>query len=129
MQDSLKKLAELTETLPPFPPRVDPDDTARVEYKMAAGKCFGIRLGGPDTRRGVHDWFNSGGTEFPEHAHTELEYIIVYQGCVSLHTDDRDVDIGPGDCYRVDPDHVHSASFSEDTLYLTVTIPKAPQFP
>ena len=153
--NNLEVLKELTEKLPPFPPAVEQralrgfkgdkreevgihnegnlfenDSSSRYrEYKMTKGECFAwfIHRSGKDVA--VHRWFNSKGSEFPEHAHLEKEWLIIYKGTMELLRGGEKTVLKVGDSILIEPKIKHSAYFPEECKYITITIPPAEEFP
>ena len=147
--DSIAKLKELTENLPPFPNILstpacrgeksqlvdgafgflDAIDGGYTSYEMNEGECFSwfIHRSGNDVA--VHRWFVTRGTIFPEHIHSEKEWLIVYSGSMDILVDDKThVVLKKGESYYVLPGVKHSSTYPEDCKFLTITIPPSKEF-
>lgn len=126
--NSLEKLKQLTEELPPFPKPVGEID-GFTEYAMTCGKCFGWNLF-KSKNVSVDKWFNTKDTVFPKHAHDAKEWIIVYEGSVKIYDDSNVMcELKVGDSWYSNPNTIHRAEFSDDCSYITITVPSAKDFP
>jgi quercetin dioxygenase-like cupin family protein len=126
---NLKKLEELTEDLFAFPKAIDGGNGYR-EYQMEEGECFGKYIHRSGNKISIHRWFNSKGIKFPEHAHESKEWIIVYEGSITIKRKDGDHVLNVGDFIVNNSNQKHSAVFpTSDCKYITVTIPSAKEFP
>lgn len=125
--DSLEELRKLTYSLPAFPDLVNCSDGV-VEYKMETGTCLGWCIFKTDSI-GVHRWYNSAGTIFPEHAHDEWEMIVVYEGTLILHSQGEKNYLKETDFFINEPNVKHWAEFPEECRYVTITIPPSKEFP
>jgi quercetin dioxygenase-like cupin family protein len=114
--------------LSPFPPGIQDDGPSHM-FEMKEGSCEAWCLFENDGQVGVHRWFNTAGTKFPEHAHKEKEWLFIYQGMMHLQRPDGVFNLGPGSMIKNDPGVPHSAVFSVDTYYFTIMFPKAEEFP
>lgn len=124
----LSKLREMTANLPSFPAAIEEGNGYR-EYKMDEGSCFSwfIHRSGNDIA--IHRWFNTAGSIFPEHCHSEKEWIIVYHGTMNLMKNGVETVLHKGDFSFNEPHTPHSATFPEDCKYITIMIPPSSEYP
>jgi quercetin dioxygenase-like cupin family protein len=128
MTDSIRRLEELTSTLPPFPQPVK-ESTGFKQHAMECGTSFSWSLlDEPDIS--AANWFNSSGTRFPRHAHKQTEYLIVYKGTMFLTVGaGEEKQLGPGESAHIPPSTLHMARFLEDCWYVAICIPQNPDWP
>ncbi len=127
VSDNLARLREITENLPKFPPKLF-DCGGKAGHVMDAGSSVATHLyTSPETSAAL--WNSPAGTEFPEHAHGQTEFLIVITGSMELRIDGKVQTLRRADCTRLDPDTLHDASFSEDCLYYAITIPECDSWP
>jgi len=127
---NLKRLRDITHTLPPFPKALaqSTGDQGFKSYPMEMGTCIGWNLlTQPEVS--VARFFNSAGSIFPEHAHEQREHIIIYDGEAILSVKGKEVKLSRGDSIVLDSETAHSARFKVDTWYLAITIPQSPDWP
>lgn len=55
-------------------------------------------------------WSNAPGDRYGAHAHDYRKHLVCVHGSITFHTDDGDVDLGPGDRLDLDPGTGHSAT-------------------
>ena len=124
---SLEALERITPTLPTFPPAID-EGSGFKEHKMICGHSFSWCL---DSRPegSCARWFNTSGTDFPEHVHIEREWIIIIKGSMELTTSEGIQELGVGDWWVLEPNELHGARFLEDCFYYAITIPRSPDWP
>ena len=83
--ESVRYLQELTERLPEFPAElpINPGLPGIKMHKMECGTCWSANLYSvPEISVA---WFiNTNGTVFPEHAHDQREWLIVFAGSMFL---------------------------------------------
>lgn len=123
MSEYLKTLKKLTEDLPPFPTKLN-----SRKYEMEKGECLGWHLY-DNPLIGVHRWFNSKGTIFPQHAHEEEEWFFIYSGEMHLKTEREEVILKEKEWWYNETGLKHGAFFPIDTYYLTITMPPNKEFP
>lgn len=123
---NLRKLAVLTEKLPPMLSVVDSDSTQNYkEYRVKDGVCFNFGLYRYRNIVAVDRWYLSADVEYPVHSHDEQELIFVYEGSmeITFHRDGRKVDVLPGEHITIPPNTPHSAHFPERTRCVTIMYP------
>ena len=128
--NTLDRLKELTQALPPFPETITANAAdSFTQHEMSKGTCLSWSLlNRPEIS--VAKWFNSKGTEFPEHAHAQKEWLIVYIGEIVIHVEGQgDVVLRAGDYLHLEPGVVHSATVNSDCWYLAITIPQNEDWP
>lgn len=128
------RLNRLEEELPAFPIVLSAIQNGsrpspRVVYEMEEGECYAHDLLTIPGLISCADWFNSGGAKFKEHAHVEKEFFVLYEGRMDLKCDNKLVVLSAGESYYIRPRTIHSASFSADTRYISITIPDSPSWP
>jgi len=129
MTTHLEELERITPILQAFPTVID-DQSGFKEHRMTCGTSFSWGL---DSRPegSCARWFNSAGTEFPEHTHAEREWIIILKGVMFLKLldEDRELELSAGDWYVLEAGENHGGRFLEDCLYYAITIPRSPDWP
>lgn len=127
MNENLDKLMEMTPRLPRFPEPVRQGDGFK-EHRMTCGHSFSWALV-DQPEISCARWFNSAGTEFPEHSHQQVEFLIPYVGQIFLSIAGVDSVLHTGQVQRIEPGVLHSSKFLEDTWYLAVTVPANDDWP
>lgn len=131
MGELLDKIKQITNSLPKFPMYLESEESSDnyKEYKMGQGECFSwyIHRSGNDVA--VHRWFCSAGTVFPDHTHSEREWIIIYSGTMICKKGEETITLNKGDWIVNEPHVLHSATYPCDTKFLTIVIPPSPDFP
>ena len=90
IKSHIDKLEAITNTLPKFPPVVVSKDDY-TEYQMDEGYCKAYNLyNGSDCS--IARWFSTKGTKFPEHIHSQKEWIIICNGAMLFKLDDMEFD-------------------------------------
>tara|TARA_Y100000310_G_scaffold322161_1_gene380837 strand:+ start:9408 stop:9854 length:447 start_codon:yes stop_codon:yes gene_type:complete len=98
------------------------------EHEMECGTSFAwAMLDNPLIS--VARWFNSNGTEFPEHIHKQTELLYVIAGSMVFIKEGVSHRMMPGDSILVQPNEPHEAKFLEDCKYLAITIPRCDDWP
>lgn len=123
---NLRRLAELTEKLPPMLSVIDSDVThSYKEYRVNGGVCFNLGLYRYRNIVTVDRWYLSGGVDYPEHTHEEQEMIFVYEGSmeITFSRDGRRITVKAGEHITVPPKTPHSAYFPERTRAITIMYP------
>ncbi len=123
---ALKRLREITEALD-FPPTLKEGSGVKI-HKMEEGDSKAHSLLS-HSNISVARWWNSKGTRFPTHTHNQREWLIVYEGEMSICIDGKEITIGAGEYVFIGPDTPHSAFFPKDTFYVAITIPMSPDWP
>jgi len=119
----LPELEQLIKTLR-FPPMASPIVSDGQKLDIACGTClFWTILDQPEIK--VSRFFQSAGSNLPEHIHQQKEFLIVYAGSMFLKLRDaEEIKIPAGDSVIIDIGNPHSKRFLEDSWYLAITIPK-----
>ena len=118
------RLVELSTKHHPFPPIIGVKDDGVVQiHEMTCGTSMSWGLL-QQKEISVSKWFHAAGTEFPEHSHTQKEWVIVFSGTLIVHTEEGSKELKAGDFVFIEPEVMHSASAPEDVWYLAVAIPK-----
>ena len=128
MNENLKKLRELTDHLPSFPPTTFKQN-GYSEFQMKNGTCQSWYLYEDKNKVGVHKWFNAKGTIFPKHQHKEKEWLIIYEGETVLHYKGKEYILKKGDSFYTEPSISHWSEFIKDTSYITISIPESKLYP
>lgn len=95
-----------------------------IRYETVKGNCIGIGLL-KERSVAVQKAFMSAGTVFPAHVHGETEYLVLYEGRVSV----DGVEFKASDVVRIAPDQEHSVKALEDTWMVAITIPASHAYP
>lgn len=127
MSEHLERLRELTGTLSLFPPAVI-EKPGYTEWKVKNGKCFAWYLF-EQKEISVCRTFLTKGTIFPKHSHKEKELIIIYEGKITLYTQDNCYELGYSDSYIVEPNIDHAVEANENSMVLAITLPAAKEYP
>jgi len=127
IKTDIEHLEDIVDKIKAFPAPVA-FDRGYKEYEMDKGVCFGWALCETPSM-GVHKWFNSAGTIFPEHSHEEREWIFVAQGEMHLKKNDIIRVVKEGEFIFNLPHEVHSATFPVDSEYITICVPPSEDFP
>ena len=141
--EGISVLKQLTENLPSLGDIVKDVSTGFIEMRMERGVGFGWKLYDRETVT-VSRWFSSAGSVFPKHVHAEKEWIVCYQGELKLiydthssiecngcklSSDNKVATLTPGQCTCHEPNVAHSVEFTQDTWYLSITVPASKYFP
>lgn len=59
-------------------------------------------------------WSNQPGDVYGPHSHGYLKILFCAEGTITFHTDDGDVQLGPGDRLDIDPGTEHAATVGPD---------------
>lgn len=126
----LQKLRELTDNLPFFPSLVMAESNNRIDYDVENGISFSFGLMNNE-KIAVADTFMREGTVFPEHLHNEREFLIVYEGALSVKRNGDDVTyiISNGESIYFEENELHIVTALEDTWVVSITIPAAEGYP
>ncbi|MCP3681242.1 MAG: cupin domain-containing protein [bacterium] len=129
MDDELKEALEIAKTINfPKPSGSFSDNGNYTEYPMKKGKCRCWPYFDGDSFR-IDKWWNSKGCEFPSHSHSEKEYVFIERGSLILHKNGESKTYGAGDMFYNEPTVVHSATFPDNCVYFTITIPPSKDYP
>ena len=77
----------------------------------------------------VAKWFASTGASFPEHAHDQIEWIIVYQGSLVFVAGEKETLLTPGKFIHIAENVPHTKKFTEDCFFLAITVPRCTDWP
>ena len=99
-----------------------------VEYEMTEGIAFGFGLL-KQADVAVQHLFMSAGCVFPPHAHDCHEWLIVYEGRLSLQMDGEEQELGKGDYSYCAPGCTHGGHTLETTRLICVSVPCDPVYP
>jgi quercetin dioxygenase-like cupin family protein len=98
---------------------------------MACGTSLSWELdSGAGDKAACAKFYNSCGTNFPEHVHEQREWIIIIEGSMLLTVDggeEKRLLVGMSDV--IEPGTPHSAKFLEDCWYYAITVPREPNWP
>ncbi len=127
--DFIQRLRTITPNLPSFPPEADAGRVAGCKiHEMLSGTSISWNLlSQPEIS--CARWYNSNGTEFPPHVHSQREWLVVYQGSILITVGQEETRLVPGMSMVIEPNAEHSARFLEDTWYIAITIPKSKDWP
>lgn len=131
MDNNLDKLRELTEKLPIIPTLADfiyGEENNVVNYEVEGGASFGIGLVN-QSEIAVQRVFMSKGITFPEHAHPEHEWFLVYIGGYELYLPNETRQINAGEMVHFPPNVPHSGFITEDTWAIGITMPSGEGYP
>lgn len=126
--DALRKLWEITETLPDVPSLGEVFKTSHVQNLMDCGQFYTVSLFNiPNVAvaRGVI----KEGCIFPEHNHLEKEYTLIYKGKVLISVGENKRVLNVGDYFVTNPEVPHSAIALLDTEYIAITVPSSNDYP
>jgi len=130
--DSLHKLKELTEDLPPVPKLEDfkriVEQKDCVEYDLLEGVAESCSLYSEDRISVARTKVKKGG-EFPLHFHNEKEYIIIYSGSILMKVDGEEIIYYEGEIVYVDQGIPHTGQALEETEFIAITIPHSKDYP
>jgi len=128
MNENLQRLRELTHKLTTYKeiPQFVYDKS--VEVDLEKGHCTGWKVL-VEEDMGVHKWFMTAGSEFPNHKHECMELLVVYKGHMSVIVDGERYKLGRGDSLKIEAGKEHALIYEEDTWALTITIPLEEGFP
>ncbi|MBT7082598.1 MAG: cupin domain-containing protein [Chloroflexi bacterium] len=68
-------------------------------------------------------------SEFPEHSHEEREFVLVYEGELTLIVEGKPHVVGVGESFTICPGQTHSATNTVLTKVIAITIPASPGYP
>ncbi len=124
----MRTLAALTENLAPSLDMKTSKSRTVKEIVMDKGTAitFGV-INKP--KIAVAETFASGGSKFPLHSHEEKEYLVLYDGEMTISLDDKIVHLFVGDSVMINPGVEHSAEFMVDSWFIVASIPCAPGWP
>lgn len=120
---NLELLRELTHQLT-LQDVVRKRDSDWVRYDTEAGNCLGICLLHERTVA-VQKAFMSRDTVFPTHVHGEVEFIIVYEGCLQM----NDKEYRVAEVIHIPNGQEHTVKALEDTWMIAITIPASSAYP
>jgi quercetin dioxygenase-like cupin family protein len=125
----IHKLRALTEALP-FANLVrhDPMATHIKELELEKGTSYMVGLYKTE-KMAVSRVYSSAGCEFPAHAHSEWELLLVYKGELHLKFKDETVKLKEKEFYYVEPGIAHGGYYPEESWVLCITMPASPDFP
>lgn len=127
--ETFQKLKNATMELPRFPKEDPPvGDRFFKEFVMLEGDCFTWHLFETD-EIGIHRWFFTAGTVFPEHQHKADEWMFVYSGEMTLTCNGRERLVEPGEMVNMEPGCVHGARFEVNTRAVTIMYPPSEDYP
>jgi mannose-6-phosphate isomerase-like protein (cupin superfamily) len=128
MDNTLQKLRELTEKLPaPLLTGLIADSCPHVEY-VIDGTCIGFALYW-EQDVAVQRAFMSGGSHFTLHEHKVHEFLLVYQGYITVTIDDEEHEVEPPDAIHIPPNTPHTVLAHEDTWMIGITVPASEGYP
>ena len=128
MSDTLTQLRMMTDSLPRFPISLSdaPGDAKIHEMEQGTSIAWEL-LHIPEIT--VARWFNSANTVFPEHAHKEREWLIVYKGSMVLSIPKQPPKrLLSGTSVIIEANTPHYITFMEDCWYLAITVPQTKDF-
>lgn len=126
--NTIEKLRELTEQLPtPLLTGLLTDTCSHVEYEID-GTCIGFALY-HQPHIAVQRAFMSAGSLFTLHEHKVHEFLLVYQGFITVTIDDEEHDVEPPDVCHIPPHTAHTVLAHEDTWMIGVTVPASEGYP
>lgn len=130
MDNTLDKLRELTNNLPPVPKlgEFKVEHPAFTEYVMDVGSCISYNLLNQKEVSVAKTFISSGG-QFPEHDHDEAEYAVVFSGAMIAYYGDKKKTMMAGDCIKFEKGEKHRVRALEDTWIIAVTVPRSKDFP
>lgn len=120
----LERLRELTARLPDLTVL----SGGAIEYGIQGGTAYGTGLYNVKDVA-VQKLFMEKGTTFPEHAHDEFEFCVIYKGRLSVEKEGEKCELGIADFMAFDPGVVHSATALEDTSLILITVPSGKGYP
>jgi quercetin dioxygenase-like cupin family protein len=125
---ALAGLRQKVRDLPHMPPVIN-DDQGTREFKVGDGKALAWALW-TEPKVSVARWFSKANTQFPDHAHQEREWLIVYSGEIRVRKEDGSEEIvREGECIFLPDGVVHGGYSLVDAYFIGVTIPKSPYYP
>jgi quercetin dioxygenase-like cupin family protein len=127
MESYIDKLRELTGKLPPVHSYVESASGFNVTYKIQ-GNCFGSGLMKRD-EVAVQTAFMSRGSVFPDHAHGEVEIIVVWKGDLYYKTLSKEGVLRPGETIIFPANELHSVTAFTDVNMIGITIPASEIYP
>ena len=135
MSENLKILERLTEQLSSFPVNVSKEGgggsigVCWQEYRMIKGRSKARNLLSLPGKISVAQWWNSEGSEFPEHEHMQKEHLLVFDGEMHLFVEGKMTVLKDGDGKYIAPGMRHNAFFPKNTHYIATTIPDNEEWP
>lgn len=128
---NMKILEELTSELPHVTPmRHEGAQTGGwQEYRMIKGRSKARNLLSIPGKISVAQWWNSEDSDFPEHAHEEKEFVLVFEGEMHLFVEGKKYVLLPGNSRYIGPGMRHNAHFPVGTNYIACTVPDSEDWP
>jgi len=106
------------------------NDRNSTEYTTTEGhKTVAFNLYNNKDKVAVMRAFLDKGQEFPEHKHSEKEYMIIYEGSAKLCIDGEEKILETGDFAYVPPNKPHIFKTLENTWGIWITVPPSKGYP
>ena len=120
----MTKLNALTETLVQLETIIGKPYDGVVEYELEQGTAFSSQLKN-NKQVAVVQSFLSAGTIFPYHNHeASQEVLVVYQGVVTVISDEGKTELNPGDSLHICKGCGHMLHAKTDVKIIAITIPR-----
>lgn len=125
---ALEGLRAKVEKIHQMPPAIIAECGAK-EYDVQDGKSLAWPLW-TEEKVSVARWFNKAGTNFPDHAHNEREWLIVYSGEIRVHKEDgSEIVVKEGEMIYLPNGVLHGGYSVVDAYFIGVTVPRSPDYP
>lgn len=119
----MDRLNLLTEKLIDISTITEDSNSGIREYKVEKGSAFAIALK-HNSEVAVVQSFMSSGTIFPYHNHSESdEVLVVYHGTIAIITDEKRMELKPGDSIHICKGCGHLLHAHTDVKIIAITIP------
>jgi quercetin dioxygenase-like cupin family protein len=127
LRDNLERLKVLSEQLDLA--QIATFNGVKAIYKVVGeGECYGIGLLKNDDIA-VQDAVIGPRTILLPHDHREIEFLIVYEGDLTIHIDGEDHTITKGHCIIINPGIQHIGESNEGCKIIGITVPGSKGYP
>jgi len=127
-QDTLRRLREVVQKLPPPLTMLALEAVAGIKYATVDGECMGVALFNVP-RVAVQRAFMSEGALLPAHTHTNKEILVIYAGGLDVMVGGETRSYGPGAVIEFEIGTPHVVHATADTWMIGVTIPADAGYP
>lgn len=122
------ELKRKTEQLPDLSSLIVSVNNGVIQYDAGEGTILGFPLFNTP-KVAVQRHFLSSGTVFGNHIHEQREWILVYEGELRVHVDNKEERLSVAECVFIDVGKEHSLEAIADTWLICVSIPAAKGYP
>jgi len=128
LDDNLKELKELTDTLIGFGPDMYGARNSKIEITHGSGKIKAVTLIHKD-EIWMADCVADAGASMDEHTHEETEVFVVYKGTYEITIPHGGVVLRSGDSFTIKPGVPHSTYCPETCHHITIISPAPVDLP